>query len=64
VKEITDATIRQIARNLREFGYDNLTDEEVRTQVGKIAAGEPTTNIIGMFARDMLVENGYLAEEP
>ncbi len=64
MKEITEGTIAQIGRNLRQFGYDDLTDEEVAAQVKAIQAGERPTNIIGMFARDMLEENGYLDAAP
>jgi len=62
MKAITDATIRQITRNLREFGYDGLTDQAVREQVEAVMTGERPANVIGMFARTMLVKNGYLAD--
>ena len=62
MKAITDATIRQITRNLREFGYDGLTDQAVREQVEAVMTGERPANVIGMFARNMLVKNGYLAD--
>jgi hypothetical protein len=64
MREINDGTIAAIWRNLKDFGYDNLTSEEVATEVRRIKAGEEATNIIGMFATTMLKEGGYIADEP
>ena len=48
-----------IARNLREFGYPDVTASTVREQLGK-AEGE--RDIIGKFAAGMLEENGLTLE--
>jgi hypothetical protein len=62
-KEITADVIRQITKNLVEFGYGGLTVDHVQTAVDKLKAGEKPTNAVGMFAQGMLVENGYMDEE-
>lgn len=58
-RPVTDAVIKAIQRNLTEFGYAGLTTEQVREQVDKVLAGEKP-GIIGMFAKTMLQEGGYL----
>ena len=62
-KEITADVIRQITRNLVEFGYEGLTEEHVQTAVDKLTAGEKPASAVGMFAQGMLVENGYMDKE-
>ena len=59
-REITDQHIKTILRNLTEFGYSSITEVEVREQVAILLRGEETSDIIGMFARDMLEEAGLL----
>jgi len=59
---VTDAVIAQITENLKEFGYAGLNKEHVRQQIEEVLAGN-TVSIIGMFARDILVENGYWVVE-
>ncbi len=54
--EVSDQLIARIRRNLVEFGYNDLTIEDVREQVEKARAGEEVT-VIGMMARTMLEEN-------
>ena len=39
-KEITADVIRQITKNLVEFGYGGLTVDHVQTAVDKLKAGE------------------------
>ena len=62
-KAITNDVIKQITRNLVQFGYDGLTEEHVQTAVDKLVTGEKPTNAVGMFAQGMLVENGYMDKE-
>ena len=57
------AAVPQITRNLRQFGYPSLTEDEVRAEVEGLAVGEEPQGIIGMFARDMLVKAGLLPGE-
>jgi hypothetical protein len=62
-KEITADVIRQITRNLVEFGYEGLTEEHTQTAIDKLMAGEKPTGIIGMMTQGMLIENGYMDKE-
>ena len=57
--EITDKQIEAITKNLKEFGYPDLTHEFVKSEIDKIMAGEQV-GIIGMFAKDMLEEANLL----
>ena len=62
-KEYSDAVADQVGRNLRQFGYTNLTKEEVRDVCRKLVKdGAMTGGGIGMFAKKMLEENGYIEE--
>ena len=57
----TDRVADRIASNLRKFGYPNLTKSEVREICQKLVdSGEMSGGIIGMFAKKMLEENGYI----
>lgn len=49
--------------NLKEFGYDTLEVATVEEQVQLLLDGKETTDIIGMFAKNMLVENDLLADD-
>jgi pyridoxal/pyridoxine/pyridoxamine kinase len=63
MKPITKEVIRQITNRLIDFGYTNLTQEQVQGEVDKIISGYvPSKNIIGMFAYGMLVEDGFIEE--
>ena len=62
MKTITSATISKITRNLTDFGYDGLTVEEVQKAVDNVVEGEKPTDIVGMFVKKMLVENGYIED--
>ena len=62
-KEITSDVVKQITRNLVEFGYDGLTEEHTQTAIDKLLAGEKPTGIIGMMTQGMLIENGYMDKE-
>lgn len=52
-EDVTDRILPAIARNLREFGYPDVTPETVRESLSK-----PDEDIIAMFAKGMLEENG------
>lgn len=44
-------------KDLRAFGYSNLTEEEVSKQVDKILAQDKDLDVIGMFCEsDILIE--------
>ena len=62
-KEITSDVVKQITRNLVEFGYDGLTEEHTQTAIDKLMAGEKPTGISGMMTQGMLIENGYMDKE-
>ena len=47
--------IKAKTKDLREFGYTNLTEEEVRVQLEKILKGEEL-DIIGMFMEKDIVK--------
>lgn len=55
------STTQQIAKNLREFGYQ-VDDMYVADKVDRLALGETPKDIIDTFALNMLRENGYIAE--
>jgi len=60
-KEYSDEVADAVGRNLRQFGYTNLTKEEVRDVCRKLVEdGEMSGGIIGMFAKNILEENGYM----
>lgn len=46
------AYIKAKTKQMRDFGYSKLTEEEVLKQVDIILSGEKSTNIIGMFIQD------------
>lgn len=50
-----DEYIRQKTRDLRDFGYPNLTEDEVREQLEKVLKGEKL-NVIGMFIEGDVVK--------
>jgi hypothetical protein len=41
-------------KDLIEFGYANLTEQEVSEQVDKIIKGDKDLSVIGMFCKDDL----------
>lgn len=56
-KTITAKHIDMIWRNLKQFGYTDLTRDIVESGVEELAKGEKTTNgIIGMMSKSMLEE--------
>lgn len=59
-KEMNESVRKQVAANLREFGYD-VTDETVSGEIDSLLAGEHPKNIIAMFTESQLKKNGYLA---
>mgnify|MGYP003627316947 FL=1 len=52
-----------ILSNLKEFGYENLEVATVEEQVLLLLDGKETKDIIGMFAKNMLIENDLLADD-
>jgi len=58
-KPITDAVLRAILANLKEFGYP-VTLEDVRCQVEIVKTKTERPSIIGMMAETMLRKGGYL----
>jgi len=62
IRAITPATVTLIWRNLKD-SYPGLTREYVNNEVEKLKLGEAPKNIIGMFAKGMLTDAGYLTED-
>lgn len=56
------AICKNIAKNLKEFGYAGVEQSAVEAQVTLLLEGKEPDDIIGMFAKDMLIENDLLAE--
>ena len=52
-----------IHANLKEFGYDTLSVANVEKQVQLLLDGKEPKDIIGMLAKNMLVENDLLADD-
>ena len=52
-----------ITANLKEFGYADLKATNVEEQVQLLLDGKEPNDIIGMFAKNMLVENDLLADD-
>ncbi len=53
--ELSENLAGGIARNLRQFGYPDVT---AQTVIDEMAKPESERGIIGMFAKSMLEENG------
>jgi len=51
-----------IHANLKEFGYADLKATDVEEQVQLLLDGKETKGIIGIFAKDMLIENDLFTE--
>ena len=47
--------IKAKTKQLREFGYTTLTEEEVEKQLRMILEKEEVSGVIGMFMRDEIV---------
>lgn len=54
--ELSDKQITGMRRALVEFGYNDLTDKDVREATDKILAGEEPKEVIGMFVKSFLEE--------
>lgn len=52
-----------IAANLKEFGYTDVTDEIVVAKVERLLDGQEPDEIIGMLAKNMLIENNLLEDD-
>jgi hypothetical protein len=63
VTALTDRSVRSILASLREFGYSDLTEQQVRDSSTRMLAQEKPTDIIDMFVSRMLREAGVLPEE-
>lgn len=51
---------KAIRQNLVEFGYTNLTLDEVLTELDKVLDGTEPENIIGMMVKGQLEENDLI----
>jgi len=60
--EVKLIVVAEIHKNLKEFGYDNLTRDYVADEIKKLESGVKPTNIIGMMANDILVKNGLMED--
>lgn len=55
------AVVARMARALREFGYDDVTDADTQAEVTALEAGVAPTNVIGMFVQNWMREAGLLS---
>jgi len=60
--EVKLIVVAEIHKNLKEFGYDNLTRDYVADEIKKLESGVKPTNIIGMMTKDILVKNGLMED--
>ena len=60
--EVKLIVVAEIHKNLKEFGYENLTRDNVADEIKKLESGVKPTNIIGMMAKDILVKNGLMED--
>ena len=60
--EVKLIVVAEIHKNLKDFGYDNLTRDYVADEIKKLEPGVKPTNIIGLMAKDMLVKNGLMED--
>ena len=49
--EVKLIVVAEIHKNLKEFGYEDLTRDTVADEIKKLESGVKPTNIIGMMAR-------------
>ena len=60
--EVKLIVVAEIHKNLKEFGYEDLTRDTVADEIKKLEPGVKPTNIIGMMAKDMLVKNRLMED--
>ena len=60
--EVKLIVVAEIHKSLKEFGYENLTRDNVADEIKKLEPGVKPTNIIGLMAKDMLVKNGHMKD--
>jgi len=60
--EVKLIVVAEIHKNLKEFGYKDLTRDSVADEIKKLEPGVKPTNIIGLMAKDMLVKNGHMKD--
>ena len=60
--EVKLIVVAEIHKNLKEFGYEDLTRDTVADEIKKLESGIKPTNIIGLMAKDMLVKNGFMED--
>tara|TARA_R100001244_G_C5109660_1_gene120842 strand:+ start:222 stop:410 length:189 start_codon:yes stop_codon:yes gene_type:complete len=60
--EVKLIVVAEIHKNLKEFGYEDLTRDTVADEINKLESGVKPTNIIGLMAKDMLVKNGFMED--
>ena len=60
--EVKLIVVAEIHKNLKEFGYEDLTRDTVADEINKLESGVKPTNIIGLMAKDMLVKNNLMED--
>ncbi len=63
VGTVTDANVKAITRNLREFYGPDITEDLIRGEIAKLREGQEPTNIIGKFTKGMLEQAGIITDE-
>jgi len=56
---VTDRTVKEITRNLRDSYGTGVTEEMVRAEIAKLQDNQKPDNIIGMFTESMLRGAGW-----
>lgn len=60
-RTVSERSARSIHRSLVEFGYTDLTLDQVKDSAGRMLAGEDPVDIIDTFIRKMFVDAGLLS---
>ena len=60
-RTVTERSARSIHRSLVEFGYTDLTLDEVKDSANRMLSGAEPVDVIDMFIRKMFVDAGVLS---
>lgn len=58
---VTERSARSIHHSLVEFGYTDLTLEQVKESANRMLSGAEPVDVIDMFIRRMFVDAGLLS---
>jgi hypothetical protein len=46
--------VGELTEGLRQFGYEDITQDEVQTECENLVAGQEPTSVVGMFIQSLL----------